>query len=158
RVAIYDLSLNVIQQATLSQWWKVTGAISLSSQVIWDATTSRFYYAGGSTFSNSDHRLTFGFSKTAAPSNLTTDWCHYQSKRGSYFPDLPKLGDSRDFAVIGSNLFTASSQFVGAEIFAIRKPPAETACPTTSSLKTGRKVGLAINGIEYASPVPANEI
>src|SRR5204862_381220 len=87
---------------------KITSAASTDSvfdvQVIWDPTTSRFYYAADDVVSSSDNRVAFGFSKTASPSS-SADFCNYTIGFGRTFPDYPKLGDSQFFAMIGSNLF-----------------------------------------------------
>ena len=78
----------------------LAGAASTDSvfdvQVIWDPTTSRFYYAADDVVSSSDNRVAFGFSKTASPSSAA-DFCKYSIGFGSVFPDYPKLGDSQFF-------------------------------------------------------------
>ena len=161
KVGIYDLSLGLIAQDTLGNWWNAAGADVFDPQVIWDATTNRFYYAGDIVFSSTDNRLAFGFSKTASPNNATTDWCHYNISYGSEFPDYPKLGDSKYFAVIGVNVFTDNNTgpFRGSDIIAISKPPAGTTCPDPA---TGFMIGIGKNikvGTALAfTPVPANSI
>ena len=77
-------------------------------QIIWDPTTSRFYYAADDVVSSSNNRLAFGFSKTASP-NSAADFCKYSIGFGTVFPDYPKLGDSQFFAMIGSNLFSSNN-------------------------------------------------
>jgi hypothetical protein len=159
KVGIYDLSLGLIAQDTLGNWWDAAGSDVFDPQVIWDATTNRFYYAGDIVVSSSDNRLAFGFSKTASPNNATTDWCHYNISYGSDFPDYPKLGDSRYFAVIGVNVFTAAGPYRGSDVIAISKPPAGTTCPDPA---TGLMIGFGQNikvGADLAfTPVPANGI
>ena len=80
--------------------------ISFDPQVIWDPTTNRFYYTMDSMFAATDQRLSWGFSKTSDPSNVTTDWCHYTLSYGIKFPDYPKLGDSQFFLIIGANVYS----------------------------------------------------
>jgi hypothetical protein len=130
---------------------------SFDVQVIWDATTNRFYYTMITVASATDNRLSFGFSTTASPGNVTTNWCHYQVGFGSFFPDYPKLGDSQFFAIIGVNGFNPG--FVGSELIAISKPPAGTTCPAASTFKLGSKFPLVDSGgHQVFTPVPANQI
>ena len=94
--AIYNKTSNTpISTGSINS---LVGAASTDSvfdvQVLWDPTTSRFYYAADDVVSSSDNRLAFGFSKTASPSSAA-DWCKYSIGFGSVFPDYPKLGDSR---------------------------------------------------------------
>jgi hypothetical protein len=105
KVGIYNTSLSLLNSDTLNNFWGESGADVFDPQIMWDATTNRFYYTGDVIFSSTDNRLAFGFSKTASPSNATTDWCHYDITYGTDFPDYPKLGDSQDFAIIGVNTF-----------------------------------------------------
>jgi hypothetical protein len=127
-------------------------------QIIWDPTTSRFYYTADQVVSSSNNRLAFGFSKSASPSG-PADWCKYSMGFGATFPDYPKLGDSRLFAIIGSNLFNSSDVFQGSDLLAISKPPAGTTCPAASSFKLGDAAPLMIDATTRAfTPVAANEI
>src|SRR5215471_3476475 len=116
KIGIYDLSLNLLKQDTLTSLFAESGANNFDPQIIWDPTTNRFYYAGDSVFSTSDNRWAVGFSKTATPNNATTDWCHYQVSFGSDFPDFPKLGDSAPFLIIGANIFDVSGSYIGSNI------------------------------------------
>ncbi len=133
---------------------------SFDPQIIWAPTTNRFYYTMTSIFSASDNRLSFGFSKTADPNNVTTDWCHYTLSSGIPFPDFPKLGDSQDFTIIGVNFFSnASGIFVESDIIAISKPAAGTTCPAASTFKIGSTINLVDSGgNQVFTPVPANQI
>jgi hypothetical protein len=140
----------------------LAGAASSDSvfdvQVIWDPTTSRFYYAADDVVSSSDNRLAFGFSKTASPSGAA-DFCKYAIGFGTVFPDYPKLGDSRFFAMIGSNLFSSNNSFLGSDLLAISKPAAGASCPAPSTFKVDDAAPLMINASTQAfTPVPANEI
>lgn len=134
---------------------------SFDPQIIWDATTNRYYYAMDSIFSSTDNRITFGFSKSDSPTNLTTSWCHYAVKYGAPFPDFPKLGDSKDFILVGVNVFGAVS-FTGSDIIAISKPAgtgAITTCPAATSFKKGKTVNLRdTGGNQVFTPVPSNQI
>jgi hypothetical protein len=158
QIGIYDTSLNLLKRDTLTNLFAESGAHNFDPQIIWDPTTQRFYYAGDAVFSTSDNRWAVGFSKTATPSNATTDWCHYQVSFGSDFPDFPKLGDSAPFWVIGTNVFDVMGSYIGSDIFAISKPPAGTTCPAVSTFKTGIATSISIGGAPFFTPVPANEI
>jgi hypothetical protein len=127
-------------------------------QIIWDPTTSRFYYAADQVVSITNNRLAFGFSKSASPSG-PADWCKYSIGFGATFPDYPKLGDNRYFGIIGSNLYNSSNTFQGSDLLAISKPPSGTTCPAASSFKLGDAAPLMINATDRAfTPVAANEI
>jgi hypothetical protein len=161
KVAIYDRALNLTSApATLNAWWgQPSTANSFDPQVIWDATTNRFYYTGDTIFSSTSHVLSYGFSKNAAPNNATTDWCQYQINYGSEFPDYPKLGDSTHFAIIGVNTFGPSS-FRGSDIMAISKPgsAALTTCPSATSFKFGIRQNLFVGNAIHFTPTPASAI
>jgi hypothetical protein len=158
--AIYNKTSNTpISTGTINS---LVGAASTDSvfdvQVIWDPTTSRFYYAADDVVSSSDNELAFGFSKTASPSSAA-DFCKYRIGFGTAFPDFPKLGDSQFFAMIGSNLFNSGGSFIGSDLLAISKPLAGTSCPAASTFKIDDAAPLMMNASTQAfTPVPANEI
>ena len=108
-------------------------------QIIWDPTTSRFYYAADDVVSSSNNRLAFGFSKTASPSSAA-DFCKYSAGFGANFPDYPKLGDSQFFVMIGSNVFSGGGSFLGSDLLAISKPPAGASCPAASTFKADERL------------------
>jgi hypothetical protein len=156
KVAIYDRTGVLIASAGLGSWWGEVGASVFDPQVMWDPGTERFFYTGDAVFSDSDNRLAIGWSKTASPSNLTTDWCKYQVTYGSEFPDYPKLGDSRDFAIVGVNVF-AGNPFRGSDVIALGKPAAGTACPDPATLPFGIGRNLKVGTTDQFTPVPANQ-
>jgi hypothetical protein len=125
-------------------------------QVIWDPTTSRFYYAMIDVKSQTQNNLAYGYSKDATPgSGSGSDWCKYSISYGSQFPDYPKLGDSKYFALIGVNVFSGNF-FTGADALAINKPSG-SGCQSSPKIKT--KSDLMSNDSTLAfTPVPANEI
>jgi hypothetical protein len=126
-------------------------------QVLWDPTTSRFYYVTDQVASASDNRLAFGWSKTATPTNGTTDWCKYFVSRGTDFPDYPKLGDTDQLLLIGTNTFGPSG-FNYTELYSVLKPGAGSTCPDASTLTLGLKNNLLDAGGQTAwTPVPANQ-
>jgi hypothetical protein len=128
------------------------------AQIIWDPTTNRFYFAATHIVSSSENRLAFGFSKTASP-NGAADWCKYSLNFGAVLPNYPRLGDSRFFMIIGSNLFNGSGSFAGADLTAIAKPPRGATCPAPASFKVGDAAPLMVDGTHRAvTPVAANQI
>jgi len=150
-----------IASGTLNQLANVPAAAnSFDPQIIWDPTTSRFYYLMTSIFSDADHRLSFGFSRTGNPGNVTSDWCHYTLPYGATFPDYPKLGDSQFFIIFGVNAYnSAGTIFEGADIIGVSKPPAGVTCPAFSSFKISKKTDLRdATGAKAFTPVPANQI
>src|SRR5262249_16388648 len=97
-------------------------------QVIWDPTTKRFYYAMIDMNARGNN-LAFGFRKDPSPdAGSKSDWCKYTIGFGSQFPDFPKLGDSKNFALIGINVFI-HNVFAGADVLAVHKPPSGSGCP-----------------------------
>jgi hypothetical protein len=158
--AIYDKTSNApISTGSINA---LAGAASTDSvfdvQVVWDPTTSRFYYAADDVASNTSNNLAFGFSKTASPSGVA-DWCKYTISFGRTFPDFPKLGDSGFFAMVGSNLFNGRGSFLGSDLLAISKPPAGASCPPSSSFKVNDTAPLMQDASTPAfTPVAVNEI
>ena len=126
-------------------------------QVIWDPQTNRFYYTADQINSASDHVLAFGFSKTATP-NSAADFCQYTFNYGAEFPDYPKLGDTRDFLLIGSNVFNTSNVFLRSDLAWITKPAPGSTCPAPASFLTGVETNLTGPGATTEfTPVPANQ-
>ena len=158
RFAIYDkTSTTPISTGTLNSLWGTGSVFTTDPQVIWDPGTKRFYYAGLVLVSSTDNRLTFGFSKTASP-NSAADFCNYTVSYGTQLPDYPKLGDTRDFGVIGVNTFSNSSpsgSYVGSDVVGVTKPPSGTTCPALAA--NGRFGIKNANGTPAFTPVPANQ-
>ena len=154
-----------IASGRLNQLAKVAATVeSFDPQIIWDATANRFFYTMDSIFSATDNRLSFGFSKSDSPGNVTTDWCHYAVKYNTPFPDYPKLGDSQHFIIIGVNVFANNSTggYSGSDIVAIGKPAGTgtiITCPAPSSLKVRKKVDIRdSSNFQVFTPVPSNQI
>ena len=78
------------------------GDVVFDSTIIWDGQQNRFFYAADWIVSASDNRIAFGWSKTATPSSAA-DFCKYGTSFGATFPDYPKLGDSKDYMLVGVN-------------------------------------------------------
>jgi len=128
-------------------------------QVIWDPALNRFFYTTMDTGSGSSggNLLTFGFSTTATPTLSASSWCRYSVGFGSTVPDYPKLGDTRNFMLIGTNDFSGSS-FTGSTIFWLSNPPSGSTCPSPTTFKTGITGTLKnADGTRAFTPVPANQ-
>lgn len=128
-------------------------------QMMWDAKTQRFYYAAvyyDSLFF-SDNGIALGFSTTATPTGAS-DFCKYVLGYGGELPDYPKLGDSSDFLLFGSNNFgTFASTYDGSSFAIVNKPPAGATCPDASIFSVhGSGVLHNADGTLAATPVPAN--
>lgn len=152
KYAIYNKTGNApVNQGTLNQ---LAGAASsdfvFDPQIIWDPTTNRFYYAMDDEISTTSHAVLYGWSKTATPAS-SADWCKYGISSGASLADYPKLGDSRFFGIVGTNLFGSDGHYQGSNILAFKKPAAGTSCPAPQSDNKGISTSAF-------TPVPANEI
>jgi hypothetical protein len=128
-------------------------------QVTWDPALNRFFYTTLDTGSGSSggNLLTFGFSTTATPTLSSSSWCRYSVGFGSTLPDYPKLGDTKDFMLIGTNDFSGSS-FAGSTIFWLSNPRSGSTCPAASTFKVGITGTLKnANGTLAFTPVPASQ-
>jgi hypothetical protein len=133
--------------------------------IIWDAGSKRFYYSMGNEVSTNpeNYQIAWGYSKTAAPS-AATDWCHYTTDFGVYglsgdFPDYDKLGDTKNFLLIGINNYPHLQTYAGADVAWIAKPPKGTTCLKDNEVKEGVQQNLLEkSGAMAFTPVPANQI
>src|SRR5690349_9315217 len=126
-------------------------------QVIWDPGTNRFFYAADDIVSSTQNLLDIGFSTSATPTLSAASWCRFALNFGSTFPDYPKLGDTQDFMLIGSNDFSGS-RFAGSTLAWMTKPPPGTACPAPGTLTVGLTGALKnADGTAAFTPVPANQ-
>jgi hypothetical protein len=129
-------------------------------QVIWEPALNRFFYTTMDTGSGAagGNLLDFGFSTTATPTLSASSWCRYNVGFGSTVPDYPKLGDTKDFVLIGTNDFSASGSYIGSTIFWLTHPPSGTSCPAATTFKSGLTGNLKnANGTAAFTPVPANQ-
>jgi hypothetical protein len=107
KIAFYSHDHSLLASAGLAD---LTGDPFLTDpQVIWDPTTSRFYFVTlnfdvALTSSSDGVDFEFGFSTTDSPSTIA-DWCTYSVSAGYDDPtlgiavvlDQPHLGDSQNF-------------------------------------------------------------
>jgi len=159
---IYNRSTGAtIATGTLNQLAGLSSSVfTFDPQIMWDPTTSRFYYVMDAVFSSTSNKLAYGFSKTATPGSISSaDWCHYTISYKSRFPDFPKLGDSRWFSIIGVNTFNSSDVFLGSDILAVSKPPSGTGCPSFSTFKFDSQTNIKDTSNQQTfTPVPANQV
>ena len=47
------------------------------------------------------------------------------------FPDYPKLGDTKDFILVGINTYPHLTSFLSSDVGWISKPPAGATCPAS---------------------------
>ncbi|MGR8932944.1 MAG: hypothetical protein ACU837_00970 [Gammaproteobacteria bacterium] len=141
---------------------KIDGPSVFDPQVIWDPSTNRFFITGDIIVARDTEAaqfyLAYVFSKTDTP-NSAADFCQYALGPLSNFPDYPKLGDTKDVILIGTNTFSPADAFIESDIFSISKPPAGKSCPDPSRF-TARVFGplKTSSGATAFTPVPANQI
>lgn len=122
-------------------------------QIIWDPTTNRFYYVMDDVVSSTDNRIAFGYSKTASP-NSEADFCQYIISYGSEFPDYPKLGDTSNLILFGTNTFDGGTgSFLGSDVYSVTKPAAGSTCQDPTLFTVDAKFSLA----DAFTPVPAQQ-
>ena len=153
RYGIYSPSGTLLASGTLGELTGHNNADLSDPQILWDPATQRFYYT---VLDVADNTFAFGFSKTASPSGAA-DFCQYGANFGygtDYLPDYPKMGDSSDFILIGSNVFFWGIAYVGSDVDWIAKPPVGTSCPGTLP-GGGWSNLLNADGSQLSTPVPA---
>jgi len=170
QVAIYDRKGGLISKApfeSLTTGSPMVSHLDLSDpQMIWDGHTQRFYFVALDV--NTD-TFYWGFSKTANPTQVgatgsAADWCSYNADfgYGSNLPDYPKLGQSRDYLMIGANVYSGEA-YVGSDIDTISKPGpgAIGACPSPNTFRLEQDAAILDCGANpspfAADPNPAVE-
>lgn len=134
-------------------------------QIIWDADRQEFFY---SILDTCNDTFDLGFSKTANPTGGgASQWCQYSAfQYGSQLPDFPKLGDSRDFIFIGSNVFTnAIFTYVydRSDVAWVNKSDLSYNASTDTCNYNGIRAGVFVGvtdafGALASTPVPANNV
>lgn len=157
RMAIYSRTGTQIANADFSA---LTGNTSGSDPMaLWDPDTQRFYY---NIWNTSNATMDWGFSKDSNPTSIPGSWCNYQTGFGyatTSFPDYPKLGQTKDFLMIGVNFYpsSSSSQSTSSDLLWISKPQGQGAITTCPAAGTSGKVAGLLNndGSQAFTPVPA---
>ena len=174
RIGVYDrASLRLIASAFLFGGFTSRGFID--PQIQWDEQAQRWFYLGiGPPTQDFNFTLSYGWSKSADPSDVdtqdgTSGWCQYllpsTTTRGAFLiDDYPKLGHSDNHLIFGSNMF--SGPFLsfdhGARIWAVPKPTnGDRTCPpppAATSFGSQFDPLKTADGHRAATPVPANTI
>src|SRR6266567_680119 len=162
--ALYHRDGTLIKSASLQT---LTGhnQFSLSDPMaLFDPPTDRFYY---NVWDVGQSTMAWGFSKTDNPQQIPGDFCNYTNSFGyttSEFPDYPKLGQSRDFLMIGVNHYPSLSTLHAdrSDLLWINKPTQlgpVTTCPPATTFKSGIfKDVRNDDGTQAWTPVPAIEV
>jgi hypothetical protein len=174
-ISAYDRSLDSVSgPVELGEFIGFPSDFVFDPQIQWDESWGRWIYAMDDIEEESGevtNYLAFGWSKTADPSNLTTEfseeglgagWCEYFLETGSQFDDYPKLGHGNSGITIGTNVFDDESfEFLTSHIWSIAKPANPASCPvlTAGSIGVFGSEGEPLeteDGDRVSTPVPAN--
>lgn len=157
KMAIYTRAGTLLSSGNLT----VFGSGTLSDpMVLWDPHTQRFYF---NVWDINTASMVWGFSKSSSPTTVsTTDWCSYKQTFGyasGNLPDYPKFGQTKDFVLIGVNLYPSSSSTTStqSDLLWAAKPQGTgtiTTCPAAPN--RGRIQNLKnADGTQAFTPVPA---
>jgi hypothetical protein len=157
KMAIYSRAGTLISSGNLTNFG--TGSLS-DPMVLWDPHTQRFYFNVWDTNSAS---MVIGFSKSSNPATVTTtDWCSYKDTFGypsTSFPDYPKLGQTKDFLLIGVNFYPTSSSLTStqSDLLWAAKPQGTGTITTCPASPTHGKISNVLNqdGTQAFTLVPA---
>ena len=162
KVALYNRTGGLITSATF-------GALTGHSQfclsdpmALWDPATQRFFY---NIWDVCQSTMAWGFSKDTNPMTIPGSFCNYTASFGynpsSDIPDYPKLGQTRDFLMIGVNHYPSFSSMHADRtdllwIGKYKDPNPVTTCPASTTFRTGIFKNLRNgDGTEGFTPVPA---
>ncbi len=159
RFGIYDRSGGLISGGTLADLTGVAADNLSDPQILWDPQTQHFYYV---VLDFTTNEFAVGWSKDDSP-NGPADFCKYVASFGYgafYLPDYPKLGTTKDFLLIGANVFLNLfiPSYVGSDVDWISKPPAGplATCPDPSGFTLGSFTSVKnADGTDATTPVPA---
>jgi hypothetical protein len=160
KMGIYTRAGALTASATLSV---LTGHSSLSDpMILWDPHTQRFYY---NVWDVSQSTMAWGFSKDTNPTTIPGSFCNYTASFGYNpsidIPDYPKLGQTKDFLLIGVNHYPSFSSMHAdrSDVLWINKPQGSgtvTTCPAQNTFGTGLfKNTKNADGTQAFTPVPA---
>ena len=161
RISVYDrTTLASPPVATATEDAFVNSSGTCDGQIKWDQAAQRYlYYALDCATTPTTNGFSFGWSKTADPTNLATGWCKYHTATGNIFNDYGKLGNSDSFIIIGTDEFLPPATpggppvATGPGIFALPKPANGV---TTCSATTPTITKFTPPAADATSPEPAN--
>jgi hypothetical protein len=157
-IRIYGRDLTTVQASmSLGDFIGFPTDIVFDPQIQWDQQGQRYLFVMDDVEGPGSNFLAFGWSTTANPSNLTTDWCTYFIDTGAQLHDYPKLGHNDNHMLLGTNVFSDSTgDFLGARLWAIPKPAiGSTTCPPPPSAFLSGPL-TTTDGDSAFTPVPAN--
>ena len=175
-ITTYDRELNALTgPLSLQSFVRFSEDEVFDPQIQWDQNWGRWIYAmddielgaeiGPGEFEE-EHYIAFGWSKTADPTSLTTEftgeglgagWCEYFIFTEPVLDDYPKLGHSDSGITIGTNVFNELEEFQGSRLWSIAKPANPETCPELGSGSIGVTGALhTADGNLAFTPVPAN--
>jgi hypothetical protein len=181
KVGLYLRSGHLVAWQGLGPFLGLSQAHCLGQpQIHWDPYTNAYYFAMvdrgvvilGGDCPVGQETMWYGWSTTGNPTSLTSnDWCalHFDDYGvNAEIPDSPKLGDTKDFGLIGVNVFGPDTDptdpFLRSDVIAFPKPaPGDTGtCPGSQTLYTFPNVSdegdwsgtIDGAGVPAFSPVP----
>jgi hypothetical protein len=181
RIGLYHRSGEVISSLGMGVFLGLPEAHCFSQpQVLWDPYTNMYYFsvldygitlAGGDCPSGQE-TLWYGWSRSAMPGTLTSsDWCalHFDDYGAdNEIPDAPRLGDTKNFLLIGVNVFGPDTDpelpYLRSDVVALPKlaPSDPDVCPSTQTTYTFQNLSnegtwsgsIDGAGVPAFSPVP----
>jgi hypothetical protein len=152
-------------------------------QIEWDPYTNAYFFSVldfGTTLPGGDcpvgqESIWYGWSKTKSPASLAPgNWCalHYDDYgAASEIPDSPRLGDTKDFGLIGVNVFGPDTDpllpYLRSDLLAFPKPlPGHTStCPGSQTVYQMQNLSAEGNwdgtidgaGVPAFSPIPVTQ-
>jgi hypothetical protein len=165
KVGVYSrAALGLLTSADLDVFVGRAGENVFDPQVQWDQQGGRWLYVADDVDALNRNFLTFGWSKTADPSDLNAGWCKFRisTDMGStkFLEDFPKLGHDNQHILFGTNS-TRGSSFFTAHIYSLPKPAnGDASCPasapTASVFGSTASPLTTSDGTVAFTPVPAN--
>jgi hypothetical protein len=151
-----------VKSGTVGDLFNANGFFLSDPQVIWDASSNRFYVSMFENHGSSspNEGLAWGFSKTAHPTSAR-DFCTYFNTfnyGATSFPDQESLGDTTHFLMIASDRFSTSDEELGSDVAWISKPPAGKTCPAGTAFNTGIQALANPDGSSPYRPTPARQV
>jgi hypothetical protein len=164
-IALYTRAGGLVATGTLNTLVNHSGQLS-DPMILWDPDTQRFYF---NVWNVNNATMDWGFSKDANPQNInsgggTADWCAYETPFGyqaTNAPDYPKLGQTKNFLMIGINFYPTFSNMhaTRSDLLWVSKPQGSgviTTCPAANTFKHGKFGNLRNeDGTQAFTPVPA---
>jgi hypothetical protein len=166
QLGIYNRTGGLIASTPFSTLTGATDELS-DPQVVFDASSNRFYYmilrVGSLTAPIST--MLWGFSKSNNPTTLPGSFCNYETDFGwgGTIADYPKLGTTQDFLLVGVNVYPTPATFLESDVGWIVKPVKGTGairtCPSASGIVSGKQTALlSADGVTLSStPEPAQQ-